>query len=59
MTLARALEVLLLAEHAQWCLGAGRGGRAAAAARALARRGVSALDFPPADEAGLLAGGGA
>jgi alkylation response protein AidB-like acyl-CoA dehydrogenase len=56
VTLARALEVLLLAAHAQWCLGAGRGGRAAAAARTLARRGVSALDFPPADEVALLAG---
>jgi hypothetical protein len=57
MTLARALEVLLLSAHAQWCLDAGRGGRAAAAARTLARRGVSVLEFPPADEAGLLAGG--
>jgi hypothetical protein len=58
MTLARALEVLLLAAHAQWSHCADRGGRAAAAARTLARRGISALDFPPADEAALLAGEG-
>ncbi len=58
MTLARALEVLLLAAHAQWCLAAGRGGRAAAAARTLARRGIGALDFPPAEEAALLGADG-
>ena len=55
MTLARALEILLLASHAQWCLAAGRGPRAVAAARTLARRGVDVLLEPVADEAALLA----
>jgi hypothetical protein len=44
LTLARALEVLLLAAHAQWCLSSGRGRRALAAARTLARRGVDLVD---------------
>jgi alkylation response protein AidB-like acyl-CoA dehydrogenase len=57
MTLARALEVLLLASHAQWALGAGCGGRAAAAARRLARSGVDLVADAPAEETALLAGG--
>lgn len=40
MTLGRTLELALLARHAQWCLDQGRGPRAAAAARRLARHGV-------------------
>ena len=43
LTLGRALEVLLLASHAQWCLDAGRGRRALAAARRLGRAGVDVL----------------
>jgi hypothetical protein len=54
LTLGRALEVLLLASHAQWCLDAGRGRRALAAARRLARNGVDALVAPDADDAELL-----
>jgi alkylation response protein AidB-like acyl-CoA dehydrogenase len=56
MTLARALEVLLLASHAQWGLGAGQGGRSLAAARRLARAGVDALAAAegPAEETALL-----
>jgi alkylation response protein AidB-like acyl-CoA dehydrogenase len=56
LTLARALEVLLLAAHAQWCLDAGRGGRAGAAARRLARSGVDLVAPAPAGEAALLLG---
>jgi alkylation response protein AidB-like acyl-CoA dehydrogenase len=59
MTLARALEVLLLASHAQWCLEGGRGRRALAAATALARRGIDALVDPTPDEAALLGEEGA
>jgi alkylation response protein AidB-like acyl-CoA dehydrogenase len=40
MTLGRSLELALLCRHAQWCLDNGRGPRAAAAARRLARHGV-------------------
>lgn len=61
LTLARALEVLLLASHAQWGLASGRGGRAAAAARALAGRGVDRVGVEGAGDAGdadLLAGAG-
>lgn len=56
LTLGRALEAALLAEHAQWCLDAGRGRRALAAARRLARNGLDALAAAgdPA-EAALLA----
>ncbi len=52
----RALEAALLAEHAQWCLDAGRGRRALAAARRLARNGLDLLSAAgdPA-EAALLA----
>ena len=57
LTLGRALEVLLLASHAQWCRGdrarppRGRGG----AAPRPERRGRG-LAIAPADEAALLAG---
>jgi alkylation response protein AidB-like acyl-CoA dehydrogenase len=44
LTLGRAVEAALLAEHAQWCLDHGRGARAAAAARRLARHGLDLLD---------------
>ncbi len=44
LTTGRAFEVLLLAAHAQWCLDAGRGARAAAAARFLVRRKVDLVD---------------
>jgi hypothetical protein len=54
LTLARALEVLLLSAHAQWCLETGRGGRALAAARTLARRGVDLVDDAPIDTDALL-----
>ena len=40
LTLGRALEVALLCEHGQAALEAGLGGRAAAAARRLARQGI-------------------
>jgi alkylation response protein AidB-like acyl-CoA dehydrogenase len=57
LTLGRALEAALLAEHAQWCLETGRGRRALAAARRLAQNGLDALAAlgDPADAA-LLAG---
>jgi alkylation response protein AidB-like acyl-CoA dehydrogenase len=60
LTLARALEAALLAAHAQWCLDAGRGPRALAAARRLARHGLDLLGAgaPEAGEAALLAGEG-
>jgi alkylation response protein AidB-like acyl-CoA dehydrogenase len=54
LTLARALEVLLVAAHAQWCLSSGRGRRALAAARALARRGVDLVDDATGDADALL-----
>jgi alkylation response protein AidB-like acyl-CoA dehydrogenase len=54
LTLARALEVLLLSAHAQWCLETGRGGRALAAARTLARRGVDLVVDEGADVDALL-----
>ncbi|HEX9051249.1 MAG TPA: acyl-CoA dehydrogenase, partial [Anaeromyxobacter sp.] len=54
----RALEASLLAAHAQWCLDAGRGRRALAAARRLVRNGLDLVDAeePAASEAALLAG---
>ncbi len=55
LTLGRALEVLLLASHAQWCLDQGRGRRALAAARRLARNGVDLVAAPSVEEAELLA----
>jgi hypothetical protein len=54
LTLARALEVLLLAAHAQWCMGSGRGRRAVDAVRLLARRGVDLVDDDAADLGALL-----
>jgi hypothetical protein len=54
LTLARALEVLLLSAHAQWCLETGRGGRALAAARTLARRGVDLVVDEGTDVDALL-----
>ncbi len=44
LTLGRVTELALLALHAQWCLDNGRGRRAAAAARRLARQGVDLVD---------------
>jgi alkylation response protein AidB-like acyl-CoA dehydrogenase len=60
LTLARALEAALLAAHAQWCLDAGRGRRALAAARRLARHGLDLVGEgePDATEVALLAGEG-
>jgi hypothetical protein len=52
--LGRALEALLLASHAQWCLDAGRGRRALAAARRLAASGVDAVAPPSPEETALL-----
>jgi len=49
LTLGRTLELALLASHAQWCLDTGRGRRAAAAARRLARNGVDLLGDEPVD----------
>ncbi len=42
MTLGRATELVLLADHAQWCLDQGKGDRALAAARRFA---TSRIDF--------------
>jgi len=53
MTLGRTLELALLVSHAQWCLDEGRGRRAAAAARRLARHGVDLVGpFEGGDGAG-------
>jgi acyl-CoA dehydrogenase len=58
LTLGRALEAALLVEHAQWCLDQGRGPRAAAAARRLARNGVDlVLDGASLEDARVLAQG--
>jgi alkylation response protein AidB-like acyl-CoA dehydrogenase len=54
LTLGRALEVLLLASHAEWCLRTGRGGRAAAASRRLARNGVDLVAAPAPGDSELL-----
>jgi len=43
-SLGRALELSLLCAHAQWCLEQGKGRRAAAAARRLARQGIDLVD---------------
>ncbi len=61
LSLGRALEGALLAAHAQWCLDAGRGRRALAAARRLVRNGLDLLDAPEPDghDSSLLADGGA
>ncbi len=50
LTLGRSLELALLVDHAQWCLDSGRGGRAAAAARRLARHGVDRVEGTGAAE---------
>jgi alkylation response protein AidB-like acyl-CoA dehydrogenase len=57
LTLGRALEGALLADHAQACLDAGRGRRALAAALRLARNGLDLLAGPEPDpaDAALLA----
>jgi hypothetical protein len=52
--LGRALEVLLLASHAQWCLDAGRGRRALAAARRLAASGLESMMPSSTEETALL-----
>ncbi len=61
LTLGRAFELALLCAHAQWALDGGRGGRAAAAARRLARNGVDLIGGGDgagvADDARLLADG--
>ena len=58
LTLGRSLEVALLCEHAQACLDAGGGHRAAAAARRLARQGVDLVaDELPLEDARVLSGG--
>jgi alkylation response protein AidB-like acyl-CoA dehydrogenase len=59
LTLGRALGLALLAGHAQWCLDAGRGRRALAAARRFCLAGVDLLAAPAPDAAdtALLAGG--
>jgi acyl-CoA dehydrogenase len=55
MTLGRAVELALLAEHAQWCLDHGRGERALAAARRFARSRVDLIeDAGFVDESRLL-----
>ena len=58
LTLGRALELALLCAHAQSCLDEGLGGRAAAAARRLARHGVDLLreDAAPDDVRQLVEG---
>jgi alkylation response protein AidB-like acyl-CoA dehydrogenase len=44
MTLGRATELALLAEHAQWCLDQGKGERALAAARRFSRSRIDLID---------------
>jgi hypothetical protein len=58
LTVGRALEAALLTAHAQWCLDHGRGPRAAAAARRLARAGLDLVDDAAAaeDDRALLPG---
>jgi hypothetical protein len=54
-TLGRSLEALLLAAHGQWCLDRGRGERAAAAARRLAREGLDrVVEGASPEDAALL-----
>lgn len=56
LTLGRTLELALLVRHAQWSLDHERDGRAAAAARRLARHGVDLLvDTSIVDDSALLA----
>ena len=49
MTLGRATELALLADHAQWCLDEGKGERALAAARRFSRSRIDLVE----DEATL------
>ncbi len=56
LTLGRALEAALLAEHASECLALGRGPRAAAAARRLARNGLDLIAQTDPADAELLLG---
>jgi DNA-binding FadR family transcriptional regulator len=44
MTLGRATELALLADHAQWCLDQGKGDRALAAARRFARSRIDLIE---------------
>jgi alkylation response protein AidB-like acyl-CoA dehydrogenase len=44
MTLGRATELALLVDHAQWCLGQGKGERALSAARRFARSRIDLID---------------
>jgi alkylation response protein AidB-like acyl-CoA dehydrogenase len=54
MTLGRSLELALLVEHAAWCVRAGKGPRAAAAARRMARHGVDMIQALDAADTALL-----
>jgi alkylation response protein AidB-like acyl-CoA dehydrogenase len=55
LTVGRALELALLAAHAQWCLDAGRGRRALLAARRLSRSAIDLVDdLDPAEALALL-----
>jgi acyl-CoA dehydrogenase len=55
MTLGRATELALLADHAQWCLDQGKGERAVAAARRFARSRIDLIeDDGSAEESRLL-----
>ena len=55
LTLGRSLELALLAQHAQWCIDHGHGGRAAAAARRFAANGVDLVGDMALDDTKLLA----
>ncbi|HEY1556172.1 MAG TPA: acyl-CoA dehydrogenase family protein [Kofleriaceae bacterium] len=55
LTLGRTLELALVCEHAQWCLGHGHGDVAAAAARRFAHNGVDTIGDASAADAKLLA----
>ncbi|MCX5745904.1 MAG: acyl-CoA dehydrogenase family protein [Proteobacteria bacterium] len=55
MTLGRALELALLAGHAQWCQDHGHGGRTAAAARRFMANGVDSIDDHTFADTRLLA----
>jgi alkylation response protein AidB-like acyl-CoA dehydrogenase len=55
LALGRALELALLAGHAQWCLDRGHGPRMAAAARRFALEGTERIFDAPLDETRLLA----
>ena len=55
LTVGRALELALLSAHAQWCLDAGRGPRAAAAARRLSANGIDLIASIAAADSSQLA----